>query len=233
MISIRNNSIIIILSTLINIFEFYNIELTLTVSNLMLICISLSTSIYNYIIFNDLYFEIKNNLNLYLYPNYYPSNRKYYQYILITNSFVFILSSILYCYNYLMIDNNILDSFKINYDNIFKFICVILLLLFVLTICMILLYDVLMELFTLSSYYINHMLFNYTHDLPIFSNMKKLKQDNMCWVCNKKLLKTEYTTLIHCPCNKHYHSKCIEQYLLLYKNRCPEGHRIAKFKNEV
>ena len=68
MTSIKNNSVLIIVLTLVNIFEFYNIELTLNIANLMLICISLSTTIYNYIIFNDLYFEIKNNLNLYLYP---------------------------------------------------------------------------------------------------------------------------------------------------------------------
>jgi hypothetical protein len=91
MTSIRNNSVIIFILTLINIFELYTIELTLNIQNFMLLCIFISTSIYNYIIFNDLYFEIKHNLNLFSYQNYYPSNRKYYQYILCLNTFVFLL----------------------------------------------------------------------------------------------------------------------------------------------
>ncbi len=232
MASIKNNSVLIFILTLINFYEFYTIELTLNISNLMLLCISISTSIYNYIIFNDLYFEIKHNLNLYLYQNYYPSNRKYYQYILYLNTFVFMTSSIFYCIDY-WTNNNIYDTLSNN--NIFKVFFSLCLTLCTLAFLIVSFYYTVTEILYLSSYYINHMLFNYSHDLPIFSNIKLLPiiTDNNCWVCNKPCLKSEYTTLLHCPCNKLYHSKCIERYLLLYKNICPNGHRINKFKNEV
>ena len=225
--SIRNNSILIIISSVINIFEFYNIELTLNIANLMLICISISTSIYNYIIFNDLYFEIKNNLNLYSYPNYYPSNKTINQYILIVNSFVFMISSILYISNYWMI----MDYYDTNFINIF---CMSTFTLFIIVFLIIIVYYAIIEIFTFASLLINHMLFNYTHDLPLLANIKDIfKNDKSCWVCNKILLKTEYTTQLHCPCNKLFHSKCIERYLILHKSICPNGHRIMKFKNEV
>jgi hypothetical protein len=232
MTSIKNNSVLIIVLTLVNIFEFYNIELTLNIANLMLICISLSTTIYNYIIFNDLYFEIKNNLNLYLYPNYYPSNRTYFQYIIATNTFVFIVSSMFYSYIYWTDANTVYDN--INNDNIIKTFAIVCLSIIVISFFILGIYYICTELFTLLSYYINHMLFNYSHDLPILSNITLLpKYDHGCWVCNKKIMKTEYTTQLHCPCNALYHSKCIERYLILHKNVCPNGHKILKFKNEV
>ncbi len=228
MTSIRNNSVLIVVLSIINMFQFYSIELTLSISNLMLISISLSTAIYNYILFNDLYFEIKNNLNLYYYPNYYPSNTKYYQLILLINSLVFFIASIFYCYIYWIENDNI------NNHNSYKFFSMVGLTIFVVLVLLLGLYQTIIEIFTLSSYYINHMLFNYSHSLPIFANIVLLpKIENGCWVCNKKILKTEYTTQIHCPCNAFYHSKCIERYLILHKNICPNGHKIMKFKNEV
>ncbi len=227
--SVRNSSILIIISSIINIFEFYNIELTLNIENLMLICISISTTIYNYIMFNDLYFEIKNNLNLYSYPNYYPSNRAVNQNILISNSFVFMTSSIIYIYNYwINIDYN---NTNINFITIFLMGAFTL---FVFVFLMIILYNSIVEIFTFASLLMNHMLFNYTHNLPLLSNIKDIFKNNQsCWVCSKILLKTEYTTQLHCPCNTLFHSKCIERYLILHKNICPNGHRITKFKNEV
>jgi hypothetical protein len=226
MTSIRNNSVIIFILTLINIFELYTIELTLNIQNLMLLFICITTSIYIYIIFNDLYFEIKNNLNLFLYQNYYPSNRKYYQYILCLNTFIFLSSSIIYCFDYWT--NDIIN------ETTLKFVFSLCLTISTSLFLIFAIYYTCAELLYLSSYYINHMLFNYAHSLPIFSNIKiQPAIDNYCWVCNKKLLKTEYTTHIHCPCNTIYHSKCIERYLVLYKNMCPNGHRIVKFKNEV
>jgi hypothetical protein len=233
MTSIRNNSVLIIMLLLVNIIQFYNIELTLDISNLLLVCISLSTTIYNYIIFNDLYFEIKNNLNLYLYPNYYPSNRIYFQYILGANSFVFIISSMFYSYIYWTSGNSIYEKFDYN-NSIFKLFSVLCLTILVISFLIIGTYYVCVELFILASFYLNYMLFNYSHDLPLFANIKLLSQpDNICWICTKKMLKTEYTSQLHCPCNSLYHSKCIERYLILHKNVCPLGHKIMKFKNEV
>ncbi len=161
--SIRNYSILIIISSIVNILQFYNIELTLNVSNLMLFCISISTSIFNYIIFNDLHFEIKNNLNLYLYPNYYPSNKKINQYILIANSFVFFISSSFYIYYYWI-------NMDYNNPELFKVFCMAIFTLLVISCSIIILHYAFTEIFTLASILINNMLFNYTHNLPLFAN---------------------------------------------------------------
>jgi len=121
-----------------------------------------------------------------------------------------------------------------NNPELFKVFCMAIFTLLVISCSIIILHYAFTEIFTLASILINNMLFNYTHNLPLFANSKDVfKQTPSCWVCNKVLLKTEYTTQIHCPCNKLFHSKCIERYLLLHKNICPDGHRIEKFKNEV
>ncbi len=228
MTSVRDNSILLVISSMINIIEMYNIEFILTTNNLMFACICLSTTIYNYMIFNDLYFEIKYNLNLYLYPNFYPSSRKYNQCILMVNSFVFIFSSLIYCYSYWIIENNIslINNYGIKLINM-AFLTIVLIIIIAL-----ILYQGLCELFTISSHYVNCILFNYTHGFPLLANVS-IKNDINCWICNKKMLKSEYVSQLHCPCKKNFHSKCIERYLILYKNVCPNGHKIIKLKNEV
>jgi hypothetical protein len=234
MTSYRNNSVLLVFSGIINIIQISNINYELTTINLIYMSMCLSIAIYNYIIFNDIYFEIKNNLDLYFYPNMYPSNTLFYNNILLINTFVFLSASSLYLYDYWIVENgiNYIMDMNLPFESL-KHFYIILLTLFIFTIFIISLHYICTNICNHLSLYFNQIMFNYCHSIPLFKNTLNNESNYICWICEKKMLKNDTITLLHCPCNENFHSRCIERYLGLYKNVCHNGHKITKIKNSV
>ncbi len=76
------------------------------------------------------------------------------------------------------------------------------------------------------------IMFNFVNEKPLFSNLNNDDYYN-CWVCDKNINKYKIVKKLNCPCQEHFHPDCIDKYLVLHKNYCRAGHKIAKYEHTV
>jgi len=184
----------------------------------------------NYIMYKDLYFEIKykySNINFVLMPNYYPSNRTFYKYIKYINiSFIYTGLSF-YCIDFwinhhFINDENFIKSFSITILSIINVLIVLFLTIYTLVLFLSLVVDSIKQIM---SNYINNRSLLYFPDNEYV--------EYYCWVCDRSLNKFKTLKKLNCPCKEYFHPDCIDKYLGLYGNYCKNNHRIAKYEHAV
>jgi hypothetical protein len=214
-----------IICSSINLIMILNAELSLSIDNLLYSIMIISFGIMNIIKFNDLYFQIKNKLDLYWYPHFYPSYRVFNNIIWNTSLISFIFSLSGYCFDYVLYHT---------YENTIKFLLAI-------TTLHIILFVVVFKLYLLSKDILNSLaimfdqiVYNHSVGLPIYKNLKyrNLNNEKNCWICNVPLKYNQREiSILTCPCQEIFHSDCIQKYLTLYNNSCRASHIIPKFQH--
>jgi hypothetical protein len=178
----------------------------------------------NYILYKDIKFEIKNkysNINFLFLPNYYPSNRTFNKYLIIINSSVIYIGSILLCCDYW------LNNYKGIKNESYKYIFTLMIFSFITTFIVfanIILLTYSMWVFLYS------LLYNYKNKKALFA-IDHVENYYYCWVCDKILSKNKTLKKLNCPCQEYFHPDCINNYLSLYNNYCRNGHKIAKYEH--
>jgi len=212
---IYNNAFIFL--SLINVILLFIIDYSYISLLIYLNSISL-----NYILYKDFKFEIKNkysNINFIFLPNYYPSNRTFNKYIMLTNV------SIIYSLLVILSIDFWLNQYKGIKNESYIYIFTLMLFSFITTLLVI----TKAILLTYSIYNIGSKLINYINKIPL----KEHDLEYYCWVCEKRLSKYKTLKKLNCPCQELFHPECIDNYLGLYNNYCRNGHRIAKFEHTV
>ena len=201
--------------------------------NLSLLYIYLNLISLNLIMFYDTYFQMKNKyFNFEIIPKLYPSNRKYINTLWDFNIISIIFGTAYICYEYWT--NQFIDFIFINksYEYIYKTIFITSISIFIsfITLIGILYYaaKLISNLMDISKI----IMFNYINEKPLLSNLH-YEDDYICWICEKNISKYKLVKKLNCPCQEHFHPDCIDKYLVLYKNYCRGGHKIAKYEHTV
>ena len=227
-ISIDYNNIFILLS-IINIIIPFLINYSCYFS-LFLYCNTIS---FNYIMYKDFYFEMKNkysNINFILMPNYYPSNRTYNKIIWYINILFIYSSVLLYCFDFWINHYNGFNNNTFNYMFTLTFISFISILNVILGLLLVVYSSIILSSFILDRFKL--MTFNYLNKQPLFYK-KQEEPCYICWVCDRILSKNKTLKKLNCPCQEYFHPDCIDKYLGLYDNYCRDGHKIAKYNHIV
>jgi hypothetical protein len=213
---------IFILLTFVNIFITFIIY-----TNFILLFIYLNSISLNLIMFYDIYFQMKyKHINFEIMHTFYPSCRKYINALFEFNSASIIFGTAYFCYEYWTTE--FIDFIFINKSNeyIYKTIFITSISIFV-------------SLITLigALYYSTKLItniFDIFNEKPLFFNDHyEDKYNYICWICNKSISKYKIVKKLNCPCQEHFHPDCIDKYLVLYKNYCRGGHKIAKYEHTV
>lgn len=203
-----------------------------------LVCLSMF--IINCIIFNDIYFRIKNIKTIkYLPLNFYPSNKSIIRKIWYFASSLFLVSSSYCCLYFWRNEFKMLDT-----TNNYEMNSIIFVKTFIISITTIFLmtyvYYCVMKAMTFCisscSLLLQQMIYNYSRGYGIFSNILtvykySIKLEHKCWLCGNTMDTHKNIRKLTCACNESFHLECIEAYLGLHSNRCKNGHNITKFEH--
>jgi hypothetical protein len=217
-----------ILVSLINMFFLFLVDY----KNFLSLFMFLNSLSINYIIYRDIYFEIKNhrsNINFTLMPKYYPSYRNLTKFIWFLNSIAIFSSTIKLCVDFWMYQY---EGFAFNKSLHYTFLLTIITLASNIIFCIVMIIMVyfILKCLSIIHKFLQQIMFNYINDQP-FINKDKNDNDMVCWICDKNLTKTVILKKLICPCNEHFHPECIDKYLSLYNNYCRAGHKIAKYEH--
>ena len=210
----------LILLTFINIFIIFIIDIKFSSLFIYLNLISV-----NLIMFYDIYFQMKHKyVNFEIMNKFYPSNRKYINALLDINIVSIIFGTAYLCYEYWT--TQFINFIFINksYKYIYKTIFITFITTFVSLIT-----------FIGFLYYSTKLITNLLdifNEKPLFSNLQ-YEDYYICWICEKNISKYKILKKLNCPCQEHFHPDCIDKYLILYKNYCRGGHKIAKYEHTV
>ena len=202
---------ILTLFTLINVTMLFIININYI--TLFIYCNSISQ---NLIIFNDIYFQTKyTNINFELIPKFYPSYKKYLNALWEFNTISIVIGFTYACYQYwttIFIDFNFIDK---SMDYIITTAIIIILS----TVC------VLLNLIG-ALYYLSKIIKNISNNNNNYDDY-----EYFCWICDKNINKNKIVKKINCPCQEYFHPDCIDKYLIIHKNYCRSGHKIAKYEH--
>ncbi len=218
----------LILLTFVNIFIIFIIDINFSSLFIYLNSISL-----NIIMFYDIYFQMKHKyINFEIMPTFYPSSRKYIKALLEINFSLIVFGTAYFCYEYWT--TQFIDFIFINksHEYIYKTILITSISTFVSLIAIIGILYYSIKLITNLLDISKIIMFNYINDKSLFSNMHN-EDDYICWICDKSISKYKIVKKLNCPCQEHFHPDCIDKYLVLYKNYCRGGHKIAKYEHTV
>jgi hypothetical protein len=217
-----------ILSTFINIFVLFFIN-----TNYSTLFIYLNSISLNLIMFYDIYFQMKNKyINFEIIPKFYPSSRTYLNKIWELNIISIIFGVSYICYDFWT--TQFIDFIFLNKSNDYIFCTIIITCistLFSLVFLVGIIYYstiIMANILEISKL----IMFNYINEKPLFSNLYN-EAEYICWICNKGISKYKIVKKLNCPCQEHFHPDCIDKYLVLYKNYCRAGHKIAKYEHTV
>ncbi len=204
--------------------------------NYVLLFIYLNSLSINLIIFNDIYFEIKHTnyrINFNIMPKYYPSYRKFLKTLYNINSICIFYGFSKICYDFWMNDFEDFVTFNKTYDYTIKLILITIItnILSVISLIIIMHFSIKYLSFLIDT--IQVIIFNYSNERPLFSNINKQNDYYICWICEKNISKYKVVKKLNCPCQEHFHPDCIDKYLSIYNNYCRVGHRIAKYEHTV
>jgi hypothetical protein len=183
--------------------------------------------------FNDIYFQMKHkHINFEIMHKFYPSSRKYINALFEINFASIIFGTAYFCYEYW--NTQFIDFIFINksYEYIYKTLFIISISTFVSLITLIGAIYYSTKLITNLLEISKIIMFNYINEKPLFSNLH-YEDDYICWICDKSISKYKIVKKLNCPCQEHFHHDCIDKYLVLYKNYCRGGHKIAKYEHTV
>ncbi len=218
-----------ILASIVNILLCFFIHFDSTFLFVYLNSISL-----NLLMIYDIYFQMKHHrINFEINNKYYPSNRKYLKMLWNLNILSIITGSSYICYDFWI---NKFDGFTITNRTTDYIISLII----VTTISNIIVYLSLISFLYYSIIItsnlidiIKFVMFNYINGMPLLYNVKTEDNLSNCWICNKSISKHKIVKKLNCPCQEHFHPDCIDKYLILHKNYCRAGHKIAKYEHTV
>lgn len=199
--------------------------------------ICLSISIFNCIIFNDIYFRIKyiktiNHLPL----NFYPSNKSFIKYIWYITTSVFLISSSYYCLNFWINEFQVLENNNSKSIIFIRTFSIVLLSIFLTTISFYTIIKIITVTMSSLSLILQQIIYNYSKDYNLFANILtvykyNIKEEHKCWLCGNTMEPHKIIRKLNCSCNEIFHPKCIETYLGMHNNQCRNGHNISKFEH--
>ena len=199
------------------------------------IVIFLATFYITYINLIDNIFLIQNNKDKFLlHKKFYPSYRFYNNLILHLSFITFSISLIIISYEIMVhkSDHHILYN---DTDKILSFLTdiiycqVIIISLAIMTIT-------LYKLYISLSRYINCYFYNKMNKYNYIDNnydyIDNNYENNKCWICEQNLNKLD-NSIIGCECKELYHTKCLNEYLVMHKNYCRFGHKVRKYIHDA
>ena len=217
-----------ILVSLINILFFFVIDY----NNYTALFMYFNSLSINYIIYKDIYFEIKNyrsNINFMIMPKFYPSYRNLTKYIWFLNSLSIFMCTIKLCCDFWLYH---FEGFTFNKPINYSISLVIITLTsnIVACICIIIFAHYLLSYLNVVHKYLKQIMFNYINNQPLINKDNEHKE-LICWVCDRTLNKSIILKKLICPCNEYFHPECIDKYLNIYNNLCRAGHKIGKYEH--